>query len=132
MDFADRLQESINKIPDLPIRCRQGYLGAKESFVFYPLPGSKSVQEYMDGAKDWQLNYEFAMKSESHESIINSLWAIQTELEKLKELVSNDNSFKFDEITITNKPFINQIDNQGWFVFLLNVQANITVYKEEE
>jgi hypothetical protein len=131
MDFMDRLCDRINEIPSLPVRCERGYLGDDESLVIYPLPGSRIVQGYMDGTSDQQLNYEIAMKSKIPGSIHSTLWAIQTDLEKIKELESNNDSFKFEELIITNKPFINNADDQGWFVFLLNVQANITVLKEE-
>ena len=128
MDFIERLQDKINAIPQLHVECKLGYLGTAESLVLYPLPGSKVVQEFMDGTSDQQLNYEIAMKSKSHSKVNDVLWMIQNELEKLKTLDSQDDSFNFDELIITNKPFINQINDQGWFVFLLNVQANITVF----
>lgn len=128
MDFIERLQDKINDMPGLPVVCKLGYLGVAESLVLYPLPGSKVVQEFMDGTSDQQLNYEIAMKSKSHTKVNDVLWMIQNELEKLKMLDSQDDSFKFDELIITNKPFINQIDDQGWFVFLLDIQANITVF----
>ncbi|WBX81291.1 minor capsid protein [Virgibacillus salarius] len=132
MDFMQRLNERINSIDQLPIESKMGYLGADESLVLYPLPGSQIVTQYMDGTTDQQLNYEIAMKSKVQSKIHQSLWAIQTELENLTELESQDNSFEFEELIITNKPFINNADEQGWFVFLLDVQANITVFKEEE
>ena len=108
-----------------------GYLGTDESFVVYPLPGSRTVSEYMDGTTDQQLNFEFAMKSQLQSKIHQTLWLVQNELEQLKELESQDESFQFQDLIITNKPFINQLDEQGWFVFLLDIQANITVFKEE-
>lgn len=132
MDFMQRLNERINSIDQLPIESKMGYLGADESLVLYPLPGSQIVTQYMDGTTDQQLHYEIAMKSKVQSKIHQSLWAIQTELENLTELESQDGSFEFEELIITNKPFINNADEQGWFVFLLNVQANITVFKEEE
>lgn len=132
MDFIDRLCDKVNAIQGLPIQCKIGYLGADESFVVYPLPGSQVTAEYMDGTTDQQLNFEFAMKSKSQTKIHDTLWMVQNELEDLKNLESDDGSFEFERLTITNKPFINQIDEQGWFVFLLDVQANITVFKEAE
>lgn len=132
MDFIDRLCDKVNAIQGLPIKCKIGYLGADESFVVYPLPGSQVTAEYMDGTTDQQLNFEFAMKSKSQKKIHDTLWMVQNELEDLKNLESHDGSFEFEKLTITNKPFINQIDEQGWFVFLLDVQANITVFKEAE
>lgn len=132
MDFIERLADRVNEIPSLPAQCKLGYLGADESFVVYPLPGSRTVQEYMDGAKDQQLNFEFAMKSKSQRKIHETLWLVQNELENLNELESQDGSFEFEELIITNKPFINNADEQGWFVFLLDIQAKITVFKEDE
>ncbi|MET3658384.1 phage tail terminator protein [Sporosarcina psychrophila] len=132
MDFMERLCDKINSFPGLQIPCKLGYLGASESFVLYPLPGSRVTQEYMDGTTDQQLNYEIAFKSKFQNKINDTLWSVQTELEKTKKIISGNGSFEFDELVITNKPFINQIDEQGWFVFLLNVQAKITVFKEEK
>lgn len=131
MDFIERLAERVNGIPNLPIDVEPGYLKASESFVFYPLPGSRITQEYMDGTTDQQLNYEFAMKSTIQSKINQALWAVQNELELLEKLESQDGSFEFQNIVITNKPFINQADDQGFFTFLLNIQAKITVFKQE-
>src|SRR5690625_7423698 len=77
--------------------------------------------------KDKQIIYEFEKKSKSKKNIHLTLWIVQNELERLKDLESHDDSFKFEELIITNKPFINQIDDHGWFVFSLDVQAIITV-----
>lgn len=132
IDFIERLTDRINEITSLPVPLKMGYLGADESLVVYPLPGSRVVQEYMNGTKDVQLNYEIAMKSKLQSKITETLWLVQNELEELQELNSQDGSFEFDEIIIPNKPFINNVGDQGFFTFLLNVQANITVFKEEK
>ena len=132
MDFLERLADRINEIDGLPIDCEPGYLQADESLGIYPIPGSQDVRVYMDGTKDVRLMYEIAMKSRIQGRIHSTLWLIQNELDNLKELESNDGSFNFNSITITNKPFINQADEQGWFVFLLNIQANITILKGDD
>lgn len=132
MDFLERLSDRINQIDGLPVPCEPGYLGANESLGVYPVPGSQDVRVYMDGTKDVRLMYEIAMKSRIQGRIHSTLWLIQNELDNLKELQSHDNSFKFNSINITNKPFINQADEQGFFIFLLNIQANITILKGDE
>lgn len=132
MDFIERLTERVNEIPDMPINCRIGYLDTSESFVVYPLPGSRTVTEYMDGTKDQQLNFEFAMKSKSQSKIHATLWLVQNILDDLDELESQDNSFEFNNLIITNKPFINNADDQGFFTFLLDVQAQITILKGDD
>jgi len=116
----------------MPINCRIGYLGTDESFVVYPLPGSRTVTEFMDGTKEQQLNFEFAMKSKSQKKIHTTLWLVQNVLDDLEVLESDDNSFEFDNLIITNKPFINNADDQGFFTFLLDIQAQITILKGDD
>lgn len=131
MDFMERLNDKINEIPQLPLQSRLGYLGATESLVLYPLPGSRTVEEYMDGTKEKEMNYEIAMKSKSQQKINDVLWLIQNELDDMDTIGSHNGSFTFNGINITNLPFINQLDDQGWFVFLLNIQAELTIFEEE-
>ena len=130
MDFVERLKDSINTI-NLTLKMRTGYLSDKETLVVYPSPGSRVVQQYMDGTKDVNLNYQIAMKSKDGELINNTLWIIQNYLEALMSVTSNDNSFEYNGLVIANKPFISEADEQGWFVFLLDVTANVTIHEEE-
>lgn len=132
MDFTDRIKDSINSIGELPIKIRKGYLSTDESLVVYPLPGSQVLTEYYDGIKDQQLNYEIAMKSEDGDRIERVLWLISDHLEQLEDIQSNNKSFEFNSLTITSKPFINNADEQGWFVFLLDFQVKLTTFKGEK
>lgn len=127
VDFIDRLKDSINSIPDLPIKLQKGYL-SDDSLVIYPLPGSSVITEYYDNVKDQQLNYEIAMKSKDGNLIEKTLWTISDYVEQLEEVKSKDELFDFDSISIANKPFISNADEQGWFVFLFDVQAKLTTY----
>lgn len=130
MDFIESLVLNVNSINDLPIACQLGYLKPRESFCLYSLPGGKVSREYYDGAKDQVLNYEFAMKSKDQEKINSTLWLVQNHLEELSELKSSDDSFDFDEVVITNKPFINQLDDTDYYIFALTIQASITTKKK--
>lgn len=132
MDFIDRIKESINFIDGLPIKIRKGYLSADESLVIYPLPGGQVITEFYDGIKDQQLNYEIAMKSKDGDKIEKVLWLISDYLEQIEELKSQNETFEFNNLTITSKPFINDADEQGWFVFLLDFQVKLTTYKGEK
>lgn len=132
MDFIDRIKESINSSDGLPIKIRKGYLSADESLVIYPLPGGQVITEFYDGIKDQQLNYEIAMKSKDGDKIEKVLWLISKYLEQLEELKSQNETFEFNSLTITSKPFINDTDEQGWFVFLLDFQAKLTTFKGEK
>lgn len=135
MDFIERIKDSVNSIDELPInsndnlpiQLRSGYLGTDESLVIYPLPGSTTTKEYMDGAKDVDMNYEIAMKSKDGDKLQQVLWLISEHLDKIKSVISQDDSFTFNKLKITSKPFISQFDEQGWLVFLLDFTANITI-----
>ncbi|MEQ7217825.1 minor capsid protein [Vagococcus fluvialis] len=129
MDFMERLVETVNKIPQIPIKCSLGYLSTDESFCMYPIPGSIVNRIYYDGAKDQQLNYEFAMKSKSQRKVNNTLWLVQNHLEELSDVKSSDGSFDFDEVIISNKPYINQLDETKFYIFALTIQASITTKK---
>lgn len=130
MDFIERIKDSVNSIEELPIKLRSGYLGVSESLVIYSSAGSTAIREYMDGAKDVNMNYEIAMKSKDGDKLQQVLWLISEHLDKVKSVISQDDSFTFNKLTITSKPFINQFDEQGWLVFLLDFTANITIEGE--
>ncbi|MFS7402233.1 minor capsid protein [Carnobacterium maltaromaticum] len=127
MDFIERIKDSVNSIDELPIKLRSGYLGVSESLVIYSSAGSTAIKEYMDGAKDVNMNYEIAMKSKDGDKLQQVLWLISEHLDKVKSVISQDDSFTFNKLTITSKPFINEYNEQGWLVFLLDFTANITI-----
>jgi hypothetical protein len=132
MDFIDRLCDSVNSIPNLPINCSLGYLLSTECLVLYPLPGGQVEREFYDGIKDQVLNYEFSMKSQDQQAIQRTLWLIQSHLEELSSLNSDDGSFDFGEIRISNKPYINNEDEQGYYIFILDIQAAITTFPRKD
>lgn len=131
MDLIERLKEKVNEQTDLPIDLKIGYLDSDESLVIYSLAGSTVTQEYMDSAKDINVNYEVAMKSKDGSLAERTLWKTSETLDKLKEVKSKDNSFIFNRLRVTSKPFINYFDEQGWFVFLLNFTVSVTTYEGE-
>lgn len=128
MDFMDRLKDSINSIPNLNIKCVIGYLKPSDSLVLYSLPGGKVTQEYYNGTKDQELNYEIAMKSKDQEQNIKTLWLIENHLRTLQELRSNDSSFDFLKIELTSLPYISSEDEQDYFIFAIDIKATITTY----
>lgn len=128
MDFLDRLNESINSIPELPVKIKKGFVSEKESLAITPIPGGHITKRFYDGSKEEVLNYEIAMKSNDGSKVEATLWKISNFIEKLNDLKSENNSFSFMSITIASKPFIGPTENQDWFVFLLDIQAKIMTY----
>lgn len=127
MDFLERLVDKINE-NNLPINCNIGYLEKEQSFVIYPMAGSRIIAEFYDGIKDKALNYQFAFKSKDQKLTNETLWKVHEIVDGIEIIESEDNSFKFDEIQIIDTPFINQFDETGYFVFLLTIQAKITTF----
>lgn len=130
MDLMERVADSINEIEGLPIRCKLGYLGPDESLVIYPLAGSNVIRTYMTGDTEEDLNYEIAMRSKSEAKISQTLWKITRTMQEISEIESRTNSFQFERLRISNMPFINQADDSGWYVFLLNITVRVTNYNK--
>ncbi|MGG5333831.1 phage tail terminator protein [Enterococcus sp. AZ163] len=128
MDFIDCLKDSINKIPNLPVSLKKGYLLEDESLVLYPLPGGIDLHVYYDGSKVQQLNYGIDMKSRDGNKVEQVLEFITNYLDGEEiNVISRDGSFEFNSINISNKPFIDDAYEQGWLVFRLTIQAKITI-----
>lgn len=135
MDFLERLKDNIDGATSKEPAITIGYLSPKsDSFCIYPIPGSRVIQKYYDGAKDQELNYEIAMKQTGKgiNEINTILWLVSTHLEELSELTSLDGSFDFESVEITNKPFINSLDDNKTYIFMLDIQAKITTYPKGE
>lgn len=132
MDFMERLKDNINSLPDLPMKLMLGYLTAKDSLVLYALPGGQVIREYYDGVKDQSLNYEIGIKTKDQQKANATLWQIQTHLEQVEEINSKDSSFQFQKLKVSNKPFLSDQDEQGFFIYLLDITADLTTLKKQE
>lgn len=132
MDFLDSFVDQVNQIESLPLPLKKGYLGVGESFVIYGIPGSRISEVYMDGSYQESLNFEIAMQSQNPEKLNDTLWSIQSKIEQYEDVPSKTRTYDFEEITMVNKPFINQMNEQGWFIFVLDFTAVITIEKNKE
>ncbi|WP_155963458.1 minor capsid protein [Streptococcus ruminantium] len=130
MDFLNQLKKHINENLNLPFQMKIGYLDDQESLVVYTLPGSSVKRAYYDGTKELTLNIEIAIKSKQGQLAEETLWKIAGLLEMLEDLPSADGSFNLEDIEVISRPFMNEVHEQGWLVFLLDAKANITQLKE--
>ena len=123
-DFSEILRDFINTL-NLPLTCRLDYLSEKEGLVLYPLPGGKVEKEYMNGKQDISLVYEVAIKTPDHQKTSTILWAINYALADFNlELPSQNNSYQFRSLEVS-QPFLNDRDNQGFYVYMLDVTARL-------
>ncbi|HEP5229939.1 TPA: minor capsid protein [Streptococcus pyogenes] len=123
-DFSEVLRDFINTL-NLPLTCTLDYLSEKESLVIYPLPGGKIEKEYMNGKQDISLVYEVAIKTTDHQKTSSILWAINYALADFSlELPSQNNSYQFRSLEVS-QPFLNDRDDQGFYVYMLDVTARL-------
>nr|DAJ37436.1 MAG TPA: Minor capsid protein [Caudoviricetes sp.] len=125
-DFSEVLRDFINTL-NLSLTCRLDYLAEKEDLVLYPLPGGKILKEYMDGKQDISLIFEVAIKTLDHQRTSSILWTINHALANFDlELPSKNNSYQFRGLEVS-QPFLNDRDDQGFYIYMLDVTAEIEV-----
>ena len=125
-DFSEVLRDFINTL-NLSLKCRLDYLAEREDLVLYPLPGGKILKEYMDGKQDISLVFEVAIKTLDHQRTSSILWTINHALANFDlELPSKNNSYQFRGLEVS-QPFLNDRDDQGFYIYMLDVTAEIEV-----
>lgn len=125
-DFSDVLKDFLVGL-GLPLTPRLDYLNESEDLVIYALPGGKVEDEDMAGTQILSLPYEIAIKSKDQQKANAILWKINTELSKIGfELPSSNNSYTFLALTVET-PSLNDADEQGFYIYLLDLQATIEV-----
>ncbi|MEX2784446.1 minor capsid protein [Streptococcus sp. H49] len=125
-DFSEVLRDYINTL-GLPLKCRLDYLAEDEGLVLYPLPGGKVEKEYMDGKQDISLVFEVAIKSTDQAEANAVLWTINQALADFNlELPSKNNSYQFKRLEVA-QPFLNDRDEQGFYIYMLDLTAQIEV-----
>ena len=123
-DFSEVLRDFINTL-GLPLTCRLDYLSETEGLVLYPLPGGKVEKEYMNGKQDISLVFEVAIKTTDHQKTSSILWSINYALADFNlELPSQNNSYQFRGLEVS-QPFLNDRDDQGFYVYMLDITAKI-------
>lgn len=125
-DFSEVLQEFLAGL-GLPLTHRLDYLNEGEDLVIYALPGGKVEDEDMAGTQILSLPYEIAIKSKDQQKVNATLWKINTELSKIGlELPSLNNSYTFLSLKVET-PSLNDVNDQDYYIYLLDLQATIEV-----
>lgn len=125
-DFQMCLIKYINKL-GLPIKARLDYLKEYDDLVVYPLPGGKIIRQFMDGTQEMALPFEVAIKLKDQETANAVLWRINEALSAMDlNIPSANGSYRFIGLDL-KKPFLNEKDNQGYYVYLLDLEANLEI-----
>lgn len=125
-DFSEVLQKFLAGL-GLSLTPRLDYLNEGEDLVIYALPGGKVEDEDMAGTQILSLPFEIAIKSKDQQKVNATLWKINTELSKIGlELPSLNNSYTFLSLKVET-PSLNDVNDQDYYIYLLDLQATIEV-----
>lgn len=125
-DFSEVLQKFLAGL-GLPLTPRLDYLNEGEDLVIYALPGGKVEDEDMAGTQILSLPFEIAIKSKDQQKVNAVLWKINTELSKIGlELPSLNNSYTFLSLKVET-PSLNDVNDQDYYIYLLDLEATIEV-----
>lgn len=129
-DFQLMLVRHINTL-DLPLTARLDYVRETDDLVVYPLPGGEVKEQFMDGTQEIRLPFEIAIKSTDQELANAILWTINTALTDFDlDISSGNDSYTFLGLDVS-KPFLNEKDAQGYYIYLLDVAAALEIRKDE-
>ncbi|GAB2022064.1 minor capsid protein [Pseudolactococcus yaeyamensis] len=125
-DFQEVLKDFINTL-NLPLHARLDYFQTDDDLVIYSLPGGKIDKEFMDGTREMSLNFEIAVKTQDQRKANDTMWAINQALSDLRlSLPSQNKSYNFMSLDV-EKPFLNDKNEKGFYVYLLDVTAHIEI-----
>lgn len=125
-DFSEVLKDFLAGL-GLPLTPRLDYLNEGEDLVIYALPGGKVEDEDMAGTQILSLPFEIAIKSKDQQKVNATLWKINTELSKIGlELPSLNNSYTFLSLKVET-PSLNDVNDQDYYIYLLDLQARLEV-----
>lgn len=129
-DFAESLLGLVNSL-DLPIRGRLDYLSENEDLVIYALPGGQVLTEDMAGTQTVELPFEVAIKMISQDKANAILWQINTALSQFDlDIPSQNGSYQFLNLAVA-PPSLNELDEQGFYVYLLDLTACLEIERNE-
>lgn len=129
IDFEERVADYIDTL-DVGFELVYDTNLEVESVSLARLPGGRTIREYYDGIKDKQLNYELTIKAKrtSRPQAISALGKITDKLSQLEELDSENGSYDFQKIEISNEMYFNEATTDGFIYFRAHFQPCLTIY----
>lgn len=127
LDFMIQLNNKINSL-GLYASCSIGLLDDGESISIMAMPGGDEVV-YFDGIRDKNYQVQINAKSKNQLNCINALTHIYRTLENLDDLPSENGSYEFQKITTQSLPSLLEQDEQGFFIYVMSINARITIYE---
>ena len=126
IDFQIQLIRFINQL-DLSLVARLDFLTHEEDLVVFTLPGGKIDKMFMDGTQEVRLPYQIAIKTKDNQKGSHTLWTINEALSEFNlDIPSGNGSYRFLNIDLS-KPFLEGVDEQGYYVYLLQLEAKLEI-----
>lgn len=127
-NFQEVLLKHINSFDRLPLKARLDYFNEDEDdLVINAIPGGTIDKEFMDGTREVSLPFEIAVKSRTNKKASDIIWFLNGELSAFDiDLPSTDNSYTFLSLSV-EKPGINGRDEQGFFIYTLQLTAKLEI-----
>lgn len=131
-NFQEVLLEHINNIPSIPLKARLDYFNDDvDDLVINAVSGGTIDKEYMDETREVSLPFEIAIKSKNNKLANDIIWLVNGDLSSFDiDLPSTDNSYTFLSLKV-EKPGVNGKDEQGYFIYSMQVIAKLEIIKGE-
>lgn len=123
-----KLNSHINTL-DLFARSRIGLLDTDDSIAVISMPGGEETV-FFDGVRDKDYQIQISAKSKNQNNCYDALTAVYQNVERLEELNSDNESFDFQKATTASLPNLIGQDDDGFFVWGVNLSCKITIYEE--
>lgn len=127
LDLLKQLNKKINSL-NLYARSRIGLLDVDDSISVMAMPGGDEVV-YMDGSRDKDYQIQINAKSKRNGYCFDALTTIFQTLENLDDLPSENGSYEFNKIETKSLPNLVGQDEDGFFIWALNISCKITIYQ---
>lgn len=127
-NFQKVLLDFINAIDGNDLHCRLDYFKDDvDDLVLNSIPGGSIDKEYFDGVREVSLPFEIAVKSKDNQKASDVIWLLNGELSEFDlALPSTDDSYIFLGLEV-GKPGINGQDEQGFYIYTLQLKAKIEI-----
>lgn len=129
LDYEDRLMDYLDTLR-LQFRVMADSNSADESISVVSMPGSLTIRQYQDGAKDKRFTHFIRIKAKDTNRNIaeDTLQLIASALSDVEELPSQNDSYEFNVINITNEPYLFQVGTDGFIYFQMSIQTELTIF----
>ena len=129
IDFISRLADSVNSIDGLPFKAKTDYITETDSLGIYALPGGRTIQSDMLGNRDIERIFEIVIKTKDNQLASQTLELIYDHLSQDDiQITSTNDSYEFEKLALT-EPSLNDRDEDGYYIVLLDVTATLYIEK---